>query len=126
MKTDVAGRASADRKHCGFRLSKDPDRAINKVHSRGELRQHRDDTRRKTVKKPTEEIVERAPLSRRWGLRPWSDDNAATLRPCRSHDVAHDDWYLPNTVSLNMRVEPGLSLQLRGQYFYKRAGMYIS
>ena len=40
--------------------------AINEVHTRGQMRLHRGDARQKTVAEPTEEIVGRAPLRRRW------------------------------------------------------------
>ena len=74
-----AAGASADRKRCGFRSAEDPPGAINEVYSRGQMRLHRGDVRRKTVAELTEDVVGRAPLQRRRG-RSRSRDKKASSR----------------------------------------------
>ena len=66
VKRGFAARTSANRKRCGYRSSEAPAGAISKVHSRGQMRLYRGDARRKTAADPTEEVVGRAPLRRRW------------------------------------------------------------
>ena len=62
VKRASAARASEDHKHSGLRSPKAPAGAINEAHTRGQMRLHRGNARRKTVAEPTEEVVGRAHL----------------------------------------------------------------
>ena len=115
MKRESAARASADWKHCGFRSSKAPVWAINKVNSRGEMRLHRGDARQKTVAEPVEEVIGRAPLRRRWD-RSRSRDEKAIVSAAVSAAVMvvkkHDSHLKEDRGSGGIKSELGL---IRGQ-----------
>ena len=81
VKRGFAARVSAGWKHFGFQLSEAPAGAMNDVHIQegGKLRQHRCDTRRKTVAEPIGEVFGRSPLWQRWD-RSRSRDEKPTSR----------------------------------------------
>ena len=78
LRNQIFSRASADRKRCGVRSSQSRGCgcATKEEHTREELRRHRGDTRRLAMTEVAAQVVGRAPLRRRWGLRP----GEATMR----------------------------------------------